>query len=681
MDGKFYTLKPMQSLLLVVLFIFITTSASGGLQSLKLTLDVNNITVKEFIRYIEKQADINVVYISDDIANSGKITYKCNNKDLEQVLNEALTSNGLGYKIDNNKVTIFKILAKIGKDIIPQPKKIYVRGVVLLDRQPVIGATILVDGTTKGAITDEKGIFTLIASVGDKLIISHINAVEQTVVVKDDKMLTITLVANNMKVDDVVVTGFGTIKKLKNTGGTQSIKAEDVLIPGMSSIQESLEGRVPEMQFMLNSGEVGTTARLRMRGTSTLMGNREPLWVLDGVVLRDPVPVDPSDLNNPDYVNIIGNAIAGINPMDIERIDILKDASATALYGTRAANGVIVITTKVGSVGKPRINYNHVSKFTRRPRYTDNSINLMNSQERVAIGRSLVDSHYAFPYNMTLVGYEGAIHKYQQGIITYDQFLGDVKRSETTNTDWFDILTQDSYSMGHTLTLSGGSKATRYYASVGYDNDNGATRTTFSDRYSMRVNVTTNITDRFTVDMRVNGSIQKKNHLVQEIDAMNFAYNTTRALPYRNDDGSLFYFDHQGYGGLASYNDVQYKYNILNEIENSSNVYNGNSIGATIDLRYKFNDWIDANVLSSYTNSSTRQEQWYGEKTNYIALMRDSEYGILPIEGVLSKSKIPYGGILKQTHSCNENFSTRAQVNFAKSFGVDDQHTIFLVKS
>ena len=112
------------------------------------------------------------------------------------------------------------------------------------------------------------------------------------------------------------------------------------------------------MMFMSNSGEVGVVPKIRIRGTSTLIGNREPLWVVDGIVLQDPVNISPEELNNPDYVNRIGNAIAGLNPQDIERLDILKDAAATALYGAKAANGVIVITTKKGHIGKPIISYN-----------------------------------------------------------------------------------------------------------------------------------------------------------------------------------------------------------------------------------------------------------------------------------------------------------------------------------
>ena len=144
--------------------------------------------------------------------------------------------------------------------------------------------------------------------------------------------------------------------------------------------------------------------------------------------MTDPVDIEPVVLNDPDYINVIGNAIAGINPQDIERIDVLKDASATAIYGTQAANGVIVVTTKRGQIGKMRISYNHSSQFTRRPRYTDRNIRVMNSQERVQFSRDLINLHYKFPNNMEMVGYEGAWYDWQNGLIDYDEFMKQVRR-------------------------------------------------------------------------------------------------------------------------------------------------------------------------------------------------------------------------------------------------------------
>jgi len=394
------------------------------------------------------------------------------------------------------------------------------------------------------------------------LIFSFMGMKTQYVKVGNKTKIDVKLEEDLTEVEEVVVTGYQNIDKRHLTSAVSSVKASDILTPGMTSIDQALEGRIPELVLISNSGEVGATPRIRVRGTSTLLGNREPLWVLDGFIMHDPVNVSNDDLNNPDYINIIGNAIAGINPQDIERIDVLKDASATALYGTRAANGVIVVTTKKGAIGPARFSYNHSSKYTRRPRYSDRNINLMNSQERVQFGKELSDLHYQFPSDMTMVGYEGALDSYYKGLSTYDEFVENVKWYETVNTDWFDILTRDTYSHDHTFGVSGGNDDIRYYVSIGYNKENGVSKTTYTERYTTRLNLDMTFSKKIKANFSMNGNVQKKNHLMDEIDAMDYAYNTTRALPCFNPDGTLYYYNKSAYGGTNRYSN-KFRYNIL----------------------------------------------------------------------------------------------------------------------
>ena len=206
--------------------------------------------------------------------------------------------------------------------------------------------------------------------------------------------------------------------------------------PGITTIDQMLEGQIPDLISMTNSGEIGVAPKLRIRGTSTLIGNREPLWVIDGIVQQDPVNISPEELNNPDYINRIGNAISGLNPQDIERIDVLKDASATALYGTKAANGVIVITTKRGHIGAPMVSYNMTGTFKFRPRYSDRHIDVMTSKERVQFSRDLLNSNYNFSGNVSLVGYEYLYEQLYARQISYQEFEEQVAKMESLITDW-----------------------------------------------------------------------------------------------------------------------------------------------------------------------------------------------------------------------------------------------------
>ena len=560
-----------------------------------------------------------------------------------------------------------------------QQKELLLRGLVMdKDGLPLPGAAIQVKGTKQGATTDANGEYSLLVKGVENpvLIFSFIGMESQEVAYKKGKhRINVTLQEAQQVMEEVVVTGYQVLDKRTQTSAITSLKMEDIILPGVTSVDQMLEGRVPEMAFMLNSGEVGATPRLRVRGTSTLLGNREPLWVLDGIVMTDPVDVDPEDLNNPDYLNIIGNAIAGINPQDIERIDVLKDASATALYGTRAANGVIVVTTKKGRVGKAKLSYNHTSKITRRPRYTDRNINLMNSQERVQFGKALADQHYVFPTNMPMVGYEGALNRLHNRETDYDTFLKEVTWYEQVNTDWFDILTHDAYSHSHTLNVSGGSDVVRYYASLGYDRDNGVLNTTFAERYTATAKMDVNLSKKLLLSMKLNGNAQKKNHLVSTVDAMDYAYNTTRALPCYNEDGSLYYYDRKR-GGYGGYGNKDLRYNILNEIDNSSSGYDGKGFQMDMNLKYNILPTWDVTAVGSYSVSSTLQEDWWGEKTAYVASLKNGEYEDRPVPGEDGKCALPYGGILKTKYSDTENITFRLQSNYRKLFGKNEEHLI-----
>lgn len=485
------------------------------------------------------------------------------------------------------------------------------------------------------------------------------------------------LESNTKELGEAVVTGYGTVSTREKTSSITSLKMDDILMPGMTSIDQALEGRVPDMVFMQNSGEVGATARMRIRGTSSIIGNREPLWVLDGIPLADPVDVTNDQLNDPDYINYIGNAISGINPQDIERVDILKDAAATALYGTRAANGVIVVTTKKGETGPPRITYNTQMKFTARPRYTDSNIHLMNSQERIQFGKDLIELHYAFPQYMTMVGYEGAYHRFVTGQTSYAQFLSEVQQYETINTDWFGLLTNDTFNHNHTVSLSGGSMTARYYASMGYNKEQGVVRSHGNDRYTATLNMQTKIANVIQANFRLNASVMKKSQLPNEIDALGYAYNTTRALPSHNADGSLFYYQKHAYNvGTDKNGGYKYRYNILNEMENAENKYETSNVLAALDLVYRYKQWFDATLTTSYQRSNNNGHTWFGEKSNYVAQLKNGEVEAAPIPGAYGLSDLPYGGVYNTSQSVNENFTLRFQTNFRQNLGEQRKHMI-----
>lgn len=551
--------------------------------------------------------------------------------------------------------------------------------------EPLVGANVRVTLGRKvwTAQTDSKGAYRVKLPAGTSIAglsisASYLGMKRQTKsgrsnVAHYDFMLD----DHSQSLGEAVVTGYGTISTREKTSAITSLKMEEILMPGMTSLEQALEGRVPDMVFMQNSGEVGATARMRIRGTSTLIGNREPLWVLDGIPLSDPVDVTNEQLNDPDYINYIGNAISGINPQDIERVDVLKDAAATALYGTRAANGVIVVTTKKGEPGPPRITYNSQLKYTARPRYSDRDIYLMNSQERVQFGQELMNLHYTFPNHMTMVGYEGAYHRFVTGQTDYNGFLAEVQRAETVNTDWFKLLTHDTFNHNHTVALSGGSETARYYASLGYNREEGVQLHHNNDRYTASLNMQTRIAKVIQANIRLNANVQKKTQLPGEIDLLGYAYGTTRALPAFNNDGSYFFYQRHAYNvGTDKNEQYKYAYNILNEIENAEKLYSSNGIMAALDLTYRFKTLLDLTLTTSYQRTHSDNSTWFGEKSNYAAQLRNAEYGQAPIPGDYGLSDMPYGGVYNTGTNVNENFTLRAQANFRHALGEKKQHLL-----
>lgn len=657
-----------------------SVSAAAFAQQERVTLNFKQATVGQVLGEIQRQTHLSFIYNTEQTEQIGKISVEAYNESVTSLLDRVLKDTGLGWKMQGDMILITKLISKPSHSQQAQQQEMLVFTGTVTDAQKnaLPGVTVKVAGASIGTSTDANGKFRLSYPKTDKQIVLEFSFVGmQTATVKyaGQKEINVILYEDQKELEEVVVTGYQVLDKRTQTSAITSVKAEDIMIPGVLSIDQMLEGRIPEMAFMLNSGEVGATPRLRVRGTSTILGNREPLWVLDGIVMTDPVNVNPDDLNNPDYLNIIGNAIAGINPQDIERIDVLKDASATALYGTRAANGVIVVTTKKGRIGKPTLTYNHSSKITRRPRYTDRNINLMNSQERVQFGKSLADQHYIFPVQMPMVGYEGALYRLQSGQTDYDTFLNEVTWYEQVNTDWFDILTRDAYTHSHSLNVSGGSDIIRYYATLGYDRDNGVSKTTYTERYTVTAKMDVQMSPKLLVSMKLNGNVQKKNHQISSINAMDYAYNTTRALPCFNEDGTLFYYERfrGGYGGQGG---KYLRYNILNEIENSSNSYDGKGFQVDLNLKYDILKNWDITATGSYSVSNTLQEEWWGDRTAYVAALKNGEYEDKPMAGEDGKCILPYGGILKTQNSDTENLTLRLQSNYRKLFGADEQHLI-----
>ena len=232
------------------------------------------------------------------------------------------------------------------------------------DGLPVIGASVIVQGTKTGTQTDIDGKFTLDVPAGKKLIISYIGMQSQTVMAKDG--MQVKLIGDQTNLQEVVVTGLQKMDKRLFTGATTKISGEKSKLDGVADVSRSLEGRVAGVSVQNVSGTFGTAPKIRVRGATSIYGSSKPLWVVDGVIMEDVTEVDADRLSSGDAATLISSAIAGLNADDIESFQVLKDGSATSIYGARAMGGVIVVTTKKGKAGTTRVNY--TGEFTMRLR-------------------------------------------------------------------------------------------------------------------------------------------------------------------------------------------------------------------------------------------------------------------------------------------------------------------------
>lgn len=642
------------------------TMAAQTVDTMRVSLDLKEATVKEFFDAVKMQTGLNFLYNSAQMRDMPPITILCFNQPVRPVLDKVMDKTGYTYQIDGYFVTV-TLQQK-------NPKPRLLTGFIKDEEGEVLpGVNVYIPNSTYQTLSDSEGRYEIyIPKEACTVTYSFIGNTMEIAFQEGDTPLNkdVTL-RSNIQIDEVVVTGYTTVNRRKLTSSVTTLKAEDIMRPGVTSIDQMLEGQIPDMVFMNNSGEVGVVPRLRIRGTSTLVGNREPLWVLDGVVLQDPVNVSPEELNNPDYINRIGNAIAGINPQDIERIDVLKDASATALYGAKAANGVIVVTTKKGRVGKPIVNYNMNMSYKRRPRYTDQRINLMNSAERIDFSRYLVQNGYDFGSADLNVGYEALAQQYYQGIMGHEEFARQVQKLEGMNTDWFDILTKDALSSQHSVSISGGSKETRYYGSIGYVADNDVIRGNKNERYSFSMHLDSELSRMFSTSLIMIGNVNNRQYAMDDLSPLDYAYNASRAIPAYDGNGDYAYYKTRG-NTISEY----YNYNIMNELANSYNKQEGNSLNVNFTLNGKFTDYLKASLIASYQTSVTDQEKWWGEKTNHVARLRHSEYGTSPVSGDESLSELPFGGELTSNRYRNKNWMLRMQVDFNKYVNGNHDHYI-----
>lgn len=373
-----------------------------------ISLKISNVTVKEAMDQLKKSTGYSFVFSSADVNTRKRISVSAQNATIEEVIQQILIGQeGVSYEIQGKSIVIKKALSATS-----HTRKEHISGRVLdANDEPVIGASILIDGTSQGTVSDMDGRFSLDVEKGNTLVVSFIGYKKQYIEVKNQKTLAIVLREDSEMLDDVVVIGYGTVSRKELTSAVSHVSSKDLLQIGGSNPAMQIQGKVSGLAVENStSSDPNSSPSLQVRGVSSRSAGLGPLIVIDGVP---------------------GGSLDNVNENDIESIDVLKDGAASAIYGTRGSNGVVVITTKKGS--------------------TDGQIHTFYS------------------------GYVNISTPVRElEVLSADEFRN-LKRGDDygANTDWFDELTKTAVSHSHTLQITGGNSKTNYKATVDYKDTEG----------------------------------------------------------------------------------------------------------------------------------------------------------------------------------------------------------------
>lgn len=460
-------------------------------QSTKLTLDLNNVQVKDALKAIENQSEFLFFYQKKHVDLKREVSIHVTNQNIEEILNLMFAGTDNAYVINDRQIIIAKLLKEelkskasslYSQDIINelayQQPNIIKGKVTDPENKPLPGATITIVGTTRGVITDNDGSFSIEANPSDKLVFSFIGFDSQIIDVRDQVVINVRMAEKVDELEEVTIVAFGKQRKESVTASMTTIRPEELKIPS-SNLTTALAGRMSGLISYQRSGEPGEDdASFFIRGVTTLQYGAGPLILIDGVEMTS------SDL-------------ARLQPDDIASFSIMKDAAATALYGARGGNGVILVTTKEGKEGKASVSFRYESSLSSPTRDIElaNPITYMRLNNEAVLTRNPMQS---VPYSME------KIESTERGLnpLVYPA------------NDWYDVLFKNQ-AINHRLNfnVSGGGKVARYYIAATYNQDNGVIKTVEESknnidlkRYLLRSNININLTETTEAIVRLHGT-------------------------------------------------------------------------------------------------------------------------------------------------------------------------------
>ena len=609
------------TLITVLSIIQLTASEGSYAQSKKLSIHVKNVDVERVLKEIKRQSDFDFFYNAEMLKDLPNVDLKVRKATVTDILDEIIPGY-LAYKIVDKTIII-------KKNPNPPSKIPTVEETPMLDPvsgritdatgQALPGATILVKGTNDGTSTDADGNFTLDVASDGVLVVSFVGYVTQEIAVNGRSVVDVQLVEDASLLEQIVVTGYGVQEKKDVTGAISSVDGEDFRNLPISGIDRALQGRLAGVQVVRNGGAPGASTAIRIRGTGTV-NNSEPLYIVDGVPTQ---------------------SIDGINQNDIQTIDVLKDASASAIYGTRAANGVVIITTRKGESGKLNLNVDMYAGFSKVVKTLD----VLDAPTLAEIKRE----------------------RYTNDGIPINPIWED-PQYQTQLTNWQDELFQTGKTQNVDVSISGGNEKSSYLFALGYYNEQGIVDKSEADRFSLRINSDHKVNNWLKVGQNMSLSTRTSNGF-NTLSAQNgLIWSAIRfhpGLPIKDADGN--FSSNQISGEFGDINNPLFEVDI-NDADRRNTRLLGNvttEITLTKELSIRANFAVDAEIFDARsfnaqildqirqrtTNSATRD---YSE--NFSFLM---EY-FLTYNKVIGDHQIEFVGGYTQQSFDEQGFSANS---------------------
>ena len=504
-----------------VLLILALLSVSLNAQ---ITVAVKNQPLKEILKVIETKSEYRFFY-NEGLKGLNKITsLELNNATINQAMTTLLSNTGIGFKVEKENLIVLVSETKDNENA----QRIVTGIVIDQNGEPIIGASILDRNTKIGTITDVNGNFTLKVSDQSILVISYIGYSSLEVKVGSQTKMTIKLKEDVKKLDEVVVIGYGSQKKRDITGAVSTISSKDINKVSVASIDQSLQGQIAGVQVTQSNGAPGAAIQVRIRGIGTI-GDSDPLYVIDGVPTKE--------------------GINSLNTNDIESISILKDASSAAIYGARAANGVVLITTKQGKSGVTQVNFD--------------------AQYGIQSVAKKLDLLTADQY--TMISDEALVNA-GKSAVWKNPGLG-------TGTNWQDVIFRSAAFQKYDFSINSGTDKTKYVFGLGYYNQDGVVKYSNFTRYNIRFNLNSKVTDKLTIGNNINLSRTNKDLIDTERNGV------VRAAIFQPPTISVYNADGSYAGPGANEGDAQ---NPLGMAERSNMNSNRNQLFGNLFAEYSF---------------------------------------------------------------------------------------------